>query len=195
MNHDHSNVTFLVEDTKIPAHKFLLSARSSYFQKLFGGDFAEATQLEIPLKVPLEAFKAVLGFIYTGRIPLVSLNVEQVIEICGLADQYFFESLKQAISTHLMSIVSMDNCVAVLNAAYLYSLNVLQGKTLEFMDDHSREFLSHDTFKTLSQETICSLLERDTFYAPEIDIFNAVRNWYTDHSDADAKVRPIHLTV
>lgn len=188
MSHEHSNVTFLVEDTKIPAHKLILSARSSYFQGLFGDNFAEATQAEIELKVPLEAFKAVLKFVYTGRISLVSLNLEQITEVCELADQYFFESLKQKISTHLIKMLSLDNCADILNASHLFSLNELQIKSLEFMDENCSELLTHDTFKTMSQESMYRLLQRDTFYAPEINIFNAVRNWYTDHPESDAKV-------
>lgn len=189
MSDTHSNITFLIDDdTKIPAHKFILSARSSYFQKLFDSDFAEATQTEIALKVPVEAFKAVLGFIYTGRISLVGLNVEQIVEVCQLADQYFFESLKQEISNHLSTILSLNSCVAILNAARLYLLNELECKCWQFIDDNCSELLTHDTFQTMTQDMICRLIERDTFYAPEINIFNAVRNWYTDHPESDAKV-------
>lgn len=188
MSEEHSDVTLVIGNTKIPAHKTILSARSSYFQRLFCGGFAEASQTEIVLNVPLKSFKLVLGYIYTGRISVFSLNVDQMIEVCGLADQYDFESLKKAISTHLISILSLENCDAILDAACLYSLRELQSKSMEYMDIHCRDLLTHVTFKTMSQERICSLLERDTFYAPEIDIFNAVRNWYTDHPNADAKV-------
>lgn len=188
MSETHSNITFLIDNTKIPAHKFILTARSPYFQKLFDSDFAEATQTEIALKVRVEAFKAVLGFIYTGRISLVGLNVEHIIEVCELADQYFFASLKHEISIHLSTILSLNNCVVILNAARLYSLNELESKSWEFIDDNCSDLLIHDTFKTMTQGLMCRLLQRDTFYAPEIDIFNAVRNWYTDHPESDAKV-------
>lgn len=181
MSEEHSDVTLLIGTTEIPAHKTILSARSEYFQRLLCGSFSEAAQTKIVLKVPLEAFKLVLKYIYTGRISIVGLTVEQIEDVYGLAEQYDFESLKKSIVAHLINILSLENCIAVLNSACLYSSEELRRKSLEFTDIHCSELLTHDTFRTMSQESICSLLERDTFYAPEIDIFHAVRKWYTDH--------------
>ncbi|XP_055299685.1 BTB/POZ domain-containing protein 9-like [Sitodiplosis mosellana] len=58
---------------------------------------------------------------------------------------------------------------------------------MTFMDCHSIELLDHDTFKTSSLTSLCALLKRDTFYAPEIDIFKAIWNWSTNNPDDDIK--------
>lgn len=189
MNAKHSDVTFVVEDAKIPAHKTILLARSSYFQTLFGSSFAEATQSEIKLEVPLDAFKVILRYIYTGCMSVVSLKVDQIIDVYDLAEIYDLKSLKETISLYLATKLSMDNCFEILNAACLYSQDGLQNACLSFMDLRSTEILQHDSFKSLSSSSLCALLKRDTFYALEIDIFDAVKDWTTNNPTADSKVK------
>lgn len=188
MNAKHSDVTFIVENAKIPAHKTILSARCLYFQTLFGGEFAEANQNEIKLEVPLHAFKMVLRFIYTGCMSLQSLNVNQIIEIYDLAEQYDFESLKESIPKYLATNLTLENCFDVLKTACLYSMDDLQNACLKFIDRHSTDLISSDSFKTIPLNLLCTLLKRDTFFAPEIDIFNAVKNWTISYPAADSKV-------
>lgn len=189
MNHKHSDVTFIVENTKIPAHKLILSTRSEYFQNLIFGDFAEANQNEIKLEVPSDAFKTVLRFFYTGCMSLSSLNANQIIDIYFLADMYILESLKETMLKYLKAIFSLENCFEILNATCLYSMHDLQEVCLKFMDRRSSKVLDHDNFKTISSNGLCTLLKRDTFYAPEIDIFNAVKTWSASNAHADSKVK------
>lgn len=195
MKNEHADVTFIVENTRIPAHKVILSVRSSYFYTLFSGGFAEAKQNEIELTVPLDAFKAILKYIYTGCLSLAALEIHPIIEIYDLAEQYGFETLNKIISEYLTVNLRLDNSVSILNAAHLYSLNDLQAACLNFMDFNSTEIINHDTFKDLLQFPLCTLLKRDTFYVPEIDIFKAICNWATTNPDADVKVSMITILI
>ena len=56
-NKKFSDVMFLVEKQKIPAHKNILAARSEKFEKMFTGNFKESNQqiVEIP-KMKAEIF-------------------------------------------------------------------------------------------------------------------------------------------
>lgn len=188
MNAEHADIEFLVENTKLPAHKTILAARSAYFRALFYGGLAESTQSEIKLTVPLEAFKALLGFIYNGRISLASLREECLLDTLGLANQYGFESLELSISTYLTYNLSLENCCAILDAAGLYSLEWLRSVCMTFMDRNALSLLKHSTFQTLSQDSLCSLLERDSFFAPEVEIFNSVHEWCKCNPRADIEV-------
>ncbi|XP_031623782.1 BTB/POZ domain-containing protein 9-like [Contarinia nasturtii] len=183
----HSDVTLIVENTKIPAHKTILSARSPYFQTLFNGNFAESTKDEIELKVPLDAFKEILKYIYTGCVSLVSLETDIIMDMCKLTEMYDFGSLKMAMAKYTTGSVTISNCVSTLNSAGLYSMSELQTECLTFMDRNASPLLEHETFKTLSQDSLSTLLKRDTFYAAEIDIFKAVQNWSKHNPNADAK--------
>lgn len=194
MNDKYSDVTFVVENMKIPAHKMILKARSPYFRALLDGSFAESNQVEINLEVPLEAFKVLLRFVYTGCMALSPLTVKQIIHVYGLADLYQFEALSETIPKYLATKLSMENCFKILNAAEFYSQTHLQADCLKFMDEHSTELLKHETFKLMSSASLCTLLKRDTFSAPEIDIFNAVKKWSVHNPTADLKVNLFLVT-
>lgn len=191
MSPEYSDVTFIVEGIKLPAHKMILAARSSYFRALLYGGLVESTQQEIELKVPLDAFKSLLDYIYTGCMSLSKMKEENILDSLGLANQYGFESLELAISTYLTNSLSLKNCCAILDAARLYNLDTLSDVCMTFMDRNSTELLNSSTFKTLSQDSLCTLLERDSFFAPEVQIFNAVFDWCKNNPTDDIEVGQI----
>lgn len=186
--HEYSDVTFIIEGAKIPSHKNILAARSPYFRALLYGGLAESLQEEIELKVPLNAFKTLLNFMYTGCMSLAKMNKEDILDSLGLANQYGFESLKLAISTYLSSNLTLENCCAILDAVRLFELETLNDACIAFMGRNSTELLKSSTFRTLSQDSLCTILERDSFYAPEVQIFNAVKDWYKSNPSADIAV-------
>lgn len=54
------------------------------------------------------------------------------------------------------------------------------------MDKHASEVIQHENFLQLSPETLNKLISRDSFYAPEIDIFLAVESWVKANPDVNA---------
>ena len=54
------------------------------------------------------------------------------------------------------------------------------------MDKHALEVIQHESFLQLSPSALSELVSRDSFYAPEIDIFTAVQSWAKANSDIDA---------
>lgn len=193
MSSEYSDVTFIVENQKIPAHRVILASRSSYFRALLYGGLAESTQSEIELNVPLVAFKTLLEYIYTGFMSLSQIKEEHILDTLGLANQYGFEALEEAISTYLKKKLSLENSCAILDAARLYNLETLTAVCMTFMDRNATSVLSHPTFKCLSQSSLCSLLQRDSFFAQEIEIFNAVHDWIKYNQTADIAVGHIFL--
>lgn len=53
------------------------------------------------------------------------------------------------------------------------------------MDIHASEVINHDSFQQLSSSALSELISRDSFCAPEIDIFSGVRSWVNTNSDID----------
>ena len=76
----YADVTFLVGNTRFPAHRIVLAARCEFFRCLLFGDMKEAhhqgMEIEIPDTTP-EAFAGLLQYVYCGRICLGDLP-EQV---------------------------------------------------------------------------------------------------------------------
>ncbi|XP_037935016.1 BTB/POZ domain-containing protein 9 [Teleopsis dalmanni] len=177
MNDDYSDVTFIVENEKIPAHRVILAARTEYFRAMLYGGLSESSQSEIELKIPLAAFKVLLKYIYSGHMPLSQMDEETILDILGLANQYGFTELEYAISDFLRRHLSLFNACAILDAARLYNLDKLTEVVLQFMDRNAEEIIKCESFKSLSKEALQEMLVRDSFFVPEVNIFQAVSKW------------------
>ena len=53
------------------------------------------------------------------------------------------------------------------------------------MDKHAVEIINHENFLQLSASALNELIARDSFYAPEIDIFQAVSCWVKANPGVD----------
>ncbi|XP_039961038.1 BTB/POZ domain-containing protein 9 [Bactrocera neohumeralis] len=183
MNDDYSDVTFIVENQRLPAHRVILAARSEYFRALLFGGLCESRQSEIEMQIPVEAFKALLKYIYSGHMPLAQMDEDNILDTLGLANQYGFSELEHAISQYLRQYLALNNVCAILDAARLYNLDKLTEVCLTFMDRNAALILQHESFKALSMESLKEILRRDSFFAPEVDIFLAVWEWCKNHTN------------
>ncbi|XP_053674687.1 BTB/POZ domain-containing protein 9 [Anopheles nili] len=196
---DFSDVTFLVENQRIPAHRVILAARSGYFRALLYGGLSETKQDEITLYIQLEAFKCLLKYIYSGSMSLSQMKEEHILDTLGLANQYGFADLEMAISEYLREVLSLNNVCAILDAARLFALNGLTSVCHSFMDRNATDILQHETFRNLSLDSLNSLLSRDTFFAREVEIFQAVYDWCRCNADnvhnVDDVVRKVRFSL
>lgn len=53
------------------------------------------------------------------------------------------------------------------------------------MDKYASEIIQHESFRHLSPTALSELISRDSFYAPEIDIFLAVDSWVKANPEVD----------
>ncbi|XP_066254986.1 BTB/POZ domain-containing protein 9-like [Euwallacea similis] len=189
LNQEYSDVCLVVEGQKLPAHKVILAARSDYFRALLYGGLRESSQTEIMLQdAPLNAFKILLKYIYTGHMFLMTLKEDVILDTLGLAHQYGFEDLEGAISDILKQLLALRNVCAILDTAHLYRLDKLVAVCHSFLDKHACEILMHESFVTLSQDALVELLQRDSFFAPEVEIFRGVSNWCKANEDNNDKI-------
>ncbi|BFG02226.1 BTB/POZ domain-containing protein 9 [Drosophila madeirensis] len=187
MNEHYSDVEFVVEEQLLPAHRVILAARSEYFRALLYGGMSETTQRRITLEVSLDPFKVLLRYIYSGTLLLSTLDEDAVIDVLGMANQYGFQDLEMAISKYLRQYLALSNVCMILDAARLYNLDELTNVCLAFMDRNARELLQHDSFKMLSKESLEEVLRRDSFFAAEVHIFQAVWKWSRYNPNVDIK--------
>ncbi|XP_040157581.1 BTB/POZ domain-containing protein 9-like [Anopheles arabiensis] len=177
MDADNADVTFIVKGEHLPAHRNILAARSEYFRALLYGGLKESKQNEIALDVPVEAFKFLMKYIYTGRLPLKKMKNTDILDILELAHQYGFIDLQTAISDYLCKDICMDNVCYISRTACLLDLNSLSTACYTFMDENASSVLKSDMFRSISYEALFGLLKRTTFFADEVEIFKAVHDW------------------
>lgn len=156
MSSNYSDVTFVVDGEKIPAHRNILAVRSTYFSAMLYGKFSESTQSKIKLSVPLEAFKDIFKYLYSGFMPLSKMELSNILDVLDLVNEYHLQTLKLEISSFLMNKVSLQNCCDILHSAQLYGLEKLADVCMIFMERNLPDFLHSDGFGTLSQDLLCT---------------------------------------
>ncbi|XP_034655325.1 BTB/POZ domain-containing protein 9-like [Drosophila subobscura] len=187
LNERYSDVEFVVEEQRLPAHRNILAERSEYFRAMLYGDLAESEEWEIRLEVPVSAFKLILGYIYTGKLPLSTLDVDVIMDVLELAHLYGLLNVEAAIRKHLQQNLALSNVCTILDAARRYSMDELTEECLKFMDRNASQLLEESSFERLCKESLEEVLQRDTFAASEVQIFQAVCNWSLFNPSADIK--------
>ncbi|RWS25194.1 BTB/POZ domain-containing protein 9-like protein [Leptotrombidium deliense] len=178
LNDDYSDVTLVVDQTEIPAHKVILASRSEYFRALLFGGLKESRESRIELKVTsLYAFKLLLKYVYTGHMSLSTTSEDTVLDILGLSHQFGFTSLEDAISDYLQTNLNIKNVCQIYDSAVLYCLDSLALMCTTFIDRHAGDIIRHESFFNLSATAFKDMISRDSFCAPEVDIFLAVSEW------------------
>ncbi|OWF52316.1 BTB/POZ domain-containing protein 9-like [Mizuhopecten yessoensis] len=177
---EYSDLTLIVEGTSFPSHKAILAARSMYFRAMLFGGMKESLPgtTEIELKdMSATAFSYLLRYMYTSRINLLDIKEEVLLDILAMSHRYGFLELEGSISEYLKAILNKTNVCMIYDLANVYSLTSLCNVCKEFIDRNAQDILQSEAFQSLSQCSVTDLISRDSFCAPEIDIFNTVCEW------------------
>lgn len=70
----------------------------------------------------------------------------------------------------------------IFNTANFYQLKDLCTACYTYIDSHATEMTSSEGFLALSQAALIDLLSRDSFFAPEIEIFRAIIQWMENNN-------------
>ncbi|CAJ1077880.1 BTB/POZ domain-containing protein 9 [Xyrichtys novacula] len=185
LGEEYSDVTFIVEGKRFPAHRVILAARCHYFRALLYGGMKESQpQAEVCLEeTRAEAFSMLLHYLYTGRASLSSAREEVLLDFLGLAHRYGLQPLEDSTSEFLRTILHTNNVCLVFDVASLYSLSTLSAACCAYMDRHAPEVLNSDGFLMLSKTALLTVVRRDSFAATEKEIFQALSRWCRQHVD------------
>ncbi|KAJ3643696.1 hypothetical protein Zmor_026392 [Zophobas morio] len=182
-----SDVTLILDNERFFAHKVILAARSSYFADLLydGKQEIEQSELTISLDTSPDAFRSVLQFLYTGSITISPSDFDPTLDLTSLAHRCSLTDFEYAIANQIKSVLSLKNICSTLNTANLYELVEIRDACHSFADRHALEIIDKDCFQGLSQKSLIKVLERDTFFAPELEIFKRVAQWCQKNNDVD----------
>ncbi|CAG0925723.1 unnamed protein product, partial [Notodromas monacha] len=129
-----------------------MAARSPYFRALFFGGMKESLESEVVLNdPPVVAFKAILAYIYSGKLKFSDMSEESILDTLSLAHQYEFPSLEVSIAQYLQALLTVGNVCQIYDSASLYGQKKLAETCLRFMDSCADLVLKHESFLHLSQ--------------------------------------------
>lgn len=139
------DICFCVCGYKFYCHKAFFCGRSEYFNALLRDHFSETTADEgnpvVTIRnVPVEAFAAVVYYIYTN---VVQVREEHVLEVLCAADMYLLSGLKRGCGAFLGSCLNTENVVSRLKTARLFQLPQLEDQCVWFISLHIDKIM-HD---------------------------------------------------
>nr|XP_048283905.1 speckle-type POZ protein-like [Myodes glareolus] len=146
-NSSFTDCCLVVDGQEFRAHKAILAARSPVFRAMFEHDMEESRKNRIEIHdLEPEVFKAMMGFIYTGKEPDLHSMAAAVL---AAADMYDLERLKVMCERALCRDLSVENAAHTLFLADLHSSVQLKTQAMDFITARASEVFQTSSWKTV----------------------------------------------
>eukprot|EP00927_Polykrikos_kofoidii_P047883 TRINITY_DN42174_c0_g1_i1.p1 TRINITY_DN42174_c0_g1~~TRINITY_DN42174_c0_g1_i1.p1 ORF type:complete len:483 (+),score=63.99 TRINITY_DN42174_c0_g1_i1:37-1449(+) len=188
-----ADVNLSVQNTILPAHRAILSARSPVFRAMFYGAMKEKGSVEVEINhFALAEMRLLLCFIYSGNVQEVSLK--DMVPLMACADHYGVCSLRDALHEHLCESISAETACLVLASAQIFLQESIVDRCLSFILAHAQHVVQTESFLSLDGGLLMKVLEADETRIEEIDLFKALVRWYL-HWRSEPEVRLADIQV
>lgn len=150
-NETLSDVTFLVEEQPVYAHKLMLM-RSAYFKALILGEMRESRLSTIRIEqVSHHIFLTILEYLYTDQ---VKIPFDCAMELFEAADLFCIPRLKTMCEKRMLQSISVENAAAIFHAADMHSALALRQKAKKYILSHFEEISKTACFEDVGRSNI-----------------------------------------
>ncbi|XP_022286736.2 uncharacterized protein LOC111099659 isoform X2 [Crassostrea virginica] len=164
-------------ETRIFAHKLVLSVNSPYFKGLMNTRYyMEPGLYEHPLKgIEGDAVQTIVNFFYTAT---VSVNEESVWTLLPAAAKLHVAEIQSLCSNFLLSILDIDNCLKIHHIATECLASNLLKESTDFIKENFDKLLDEDCFLDLEFNEAMPHLKRlgDTGLTND-QVLHAIKCW------------------
>ncbi|EGC36831.1 hypothetical protein DICPUDRAFT_31241 [Dictyostelium purpureum] len=165
----YSDISFkLLDGSEIKAHKNILSSRCQKFQAMFQTEMKESQQKEIEI-VNYEpgVFRKMIEYIYSDS--LKEDNIDMILQLIVIADEYLLDSLKSVCEMMLVSEIDFNNIALFLLKSDIYNCKQLKKSSMEFALANVKRLIEDKEFIDVIKESPVLLLEIINEMAPVYD--------------------------
>ena len=157
-NETLSDITLIIGDKLIKAHKNILAIRSPVFSEIFDGK-SNINELEIH-GIRFEIVQSLLFFMYTGRVQ--DLDLITSLDLLVAADKYRLQGLKIKCQEILLQNLSTENAIDQLIFSQSCNANLLKSSAINLIVDHFSNFGGDDFRKIINSdsELLVEILEK-----------------------------------
>ncbi|CAJ0626132.1 10222_t:CDS:2 [Entrophospora sp. SA101] len=147
---DFSDVKFsFSNELEIKASRLALSARSSYFDKMFSGEWADTKSATIPIKdVSYQCFKLIIYYLYTGDLKN-DLPFDVLKDLCVVTESRGISELSELVSSRIINKVNYDNWSDALLIGRKTKNNHLKNVALKFINEHWENVREDQKFRDI----------------------------------------------
>lgn len=155
-NDKYSDVTIIIEDRPIPAHKFILS-RSKYFEAMFSGEMIESSSREVRItNISYKAFYEVLKYLYTDQI---DTSTDYALEILEAADLLCLDRLKKICEHSILASIDIENAATIYQASDVHNITSLKEASLEFILANFDKVSKSNGFREMARANVELVLD------------------------------------
>jgi len=151
MKETNSDIRFIINGTKIPAHKFVLSVKNPKFAQLIQENINDN---EIDLDIEsIEAFKIILKYFYSEKFQMVNeTDYLMAFQVFKLAKSFEIRRLMSLIEESLAKMIFFNNYIEIYKFADSNQLNELMKAWMGFVFTNSNTVIANELFLNESLE-------------------------------------------
>lgn len=154
-NGELSDVVLVAEGKELPAHQFVLSARSPAFKAMLHHDMREKTEQRIKIEdLSVDTVKGMLKWMYTDQLPSTELESKSLLRA---ADKYNLDPLKKACERSLCRVLTVSNATELFELADLHHADSLKKECVQFIAANSSEVKATVGWKQLKRDVLAEL--------------------------------------
>ncbi|XP_033726029.1 kelch-like protein 6 isoform X1 [Pecten maximus] len=183
---EHNDVTILVGTKTFHCHRLILVALSSYFEAMFNSGMKESISGEIKFPdMNEDQFEMVLGYMYSGKINLVTENAMDILDIASILQ---IKSLQRICEEFLLPHLTKENCIKIWKISVLHSCDVLSEKSFQMMVKNFQDICKAEEFNELEAKELATILKEDDLNVESEDkLCDIVLKWIKKDKDVRTK--------
>ncbi|XP_054160407.1 kelch-like protein 40b [Oppia nitens] len=161
LSEDQSDVTFVgINGTKLPAHKFVLAAKSSTFDQFFKETPNKNQHNLQDMGYEDNVFKVLLHYLYTEQLKLDESEnrYELARDVYKIARKFNVDGLMKLVELMFGQTITMDNYLEVLKYAQHNQMHDLMRHWTGFVFQHSPQIISDEAFMNETVDTAKQVL-------------------------------------
>ena len=171
-----SNVTFIVKDVRIPAHKLFLATSSPVFEAMFYGQLApqQTSEVEIPDFSSPKAFVEFLKYFYVGESNFDKTNM---FPILYLAKKYIVAGLEESCRSFIQDNLETDNVFSALEISFTLDEEEIKNSCMQIICYKMTSLVKRECFYRLRLPHLAHILKSDAINIREVELFVAIEKW------------------
>lgn len=156
---DLCDVSLIVSDREINAHKVVLSAASPYFRAMFTGEMFESKQPRVVIRdVTYEAMVMLVNYAYTATVDITEESVQALLPAACLLQ---LNGVVSVCCEFLIRQLDATNCLGFSDFAERHNCRELQGAADKYALQHFQTVAEGEEFLMLPSDHLARLLASD----------------------------------
>ncbi|XP_073987814.1 BTB/POZ domain-containing protein 1-like isoform X2 [Rhodnius prolixus] len=176
---------------EIKAHKLILSMASPVFEKMFQNGLNRCEDDVELTDIQPDVFDAVLNYIYTEEIKIVSFD--GACEIYYVAHKYMLPELMEQCKSYLSYNANSSNACYGFELAKLFNITELKALCKTIITSETINVVKDESFKAINISTLKMILKENSLNITELELFKAVERWIVANVDMKKNCDGNHL--